>query len=109
MRTAPSAPSARPLASALMRIKRLATLTLLAITALAVLAPIAGARVNGGEGTYGPTTDLAVTYFGFGIIIMFPLLTIVLSILQRRKENREEAAHEAMEGRKDLAEWQGGW
>lgn len=86
------------------------TLAAVSITAIAATAaPAASARVTGGEGWYGPTTDLTVTYFGFGIIFLFPLLLVILSIIQRRKENREHEALEAMHSRPDLAEWQGGW
>ncbi|MCX6388910.1 MAG: hypothetical protein NTX07_09350 [Solirubrobacterales bacterium] len=75
----------------------------------ALIAPAALARINGGEGLYGPTTDKVVTNFGFGIIFLFPLLLVILSILQHRKEDREHEHLAAQSHRADLAEWQGGW
>lgn len=74
-----------------------------------LFAPAALAEINGGEGTYGPADDKVVTKFGLGIVFLFPLLLIVLSILQHRKEKREDEHLEAQRNRADLAEWHGGW
>ncbi|CAB4861161.1 MAG: hypothetical protein F2799_00915 [Actinobacteria bacterium] len=75
----------------------------------ALIAPTAFARISGGEGTYGATNDKVVTNFGFAIILLLPLLLAVLSVLQRRSEDREHEHLEAQSHRADLAEWQGGW
>ncbi len=106
-----ASPPTRPLPSRPMKrtTKRISAALFASFAAFAALAPVASAEITGGEGTYGPTTDLTVTYFGFAIIIMFPLITVILSVLQHRKEEREEAAHEALHKREDLAEWHGGW
>lgn len=74
-----------------------------------LFAPAALAEINGGEGTYGPADDKVVTKFGLGIVFLFPLLLIILSILQHRKEKREDEHLEAQRNRADLAEWHGGW
>lgn len=75
----------------------------------ALAAPEAFARITGGEGLYGPTTDKVVTQFGFAIIICVPALLVILSLLQRRSENRHHAQLDAEHARADLAEWHGGW
>jgi hypothetical protein len=66
----------------------LATVATLAIS-LALAAP---AIAKGGEGTYGKYDDKVVTNFGFGLIIFFTLLVIVLSVgqslLERRKRSK---------------------
>lgn len=82
-----------------------ATLTTLAVTLL-VLAPAALA-FDGGEGTYGTADDKVVTDAGFILIACFPLLILLLSLLQwsldKRKDRRKKA-------KKALsAEWHGGW
>jgi len=91
---------------------KLTRLTIAGTTILAsalLLAPAAVAQINGGEGTYGPTTDKVVTKFGLAVVFLIPLLLIVLSILQHRKEKREDEHLEAKRNRADLAEWHGGW
>lgn len=88
--------------------RTLATAATLLLSA-ALFAPVALANITGGEGTYGPADDKVVTKWGFGIIYLFPLLLVILSILQRRKENREHEHLEAQANRADLAEWNGGW
>ena len=57
------------------------------VLSLALSAPaMAG---EGGEGLYGKTNDKVITNFGFGLMILFTVLVIVLSIgqslLARRK------------------------
>jgi hypothetical protein len=45
--------------------------------------------LDNGEGTYGKTDDKIITNFGFGLMIFFTLLIVVLSVgqhlLARRK------------------------
>jgi hypothetical protein len=62
----------------------------LTVLSLALAAPaMAG---EGGEGLYGKTDDKVITNFGFGLMIFFTLLVIVLSLLQswlgRRKGSK---------------------
>jgi hypothetical protein len=87
---------------------RRATITVfsLALLALLVLAPTAAAE-NDGRGFYGATNDQAVTNAGFIIIIFFPVLVTVLTLVQRRLDKRKEARKKA---RAQLGpEWRGGW
>ena len=93
--------------------KRTITRTLAAtattLLSAALMAPVALANITGGEGTYGPADDKVVTKFGLGVVFLFPLLLVILSIFQHRKEEREHAHLEAQANRADLAEWNGGW
>ncbi len=66
-----------------------------AALALAVLAPAASAA--DGEGLVGRTTDFEITMWGFGVIALFMILPIVLSLLQHRLETRKERAREQLE------------
>ena len=59
------------------------------VTSLVLAAP---AMARGTEGAYGKLNDKVVTNFGFGLIIFFTLLVIVLSVgqslLERRKRSK---------------------
>jgi hypothetical protein len=82
-----------------------ATLGLLAVALLA-LAPAALA-FDGGEGTWGETTDVITTNAGFILIAFFPLLALVLTLLQSALERRKERRKKLQ---KSLSgEWHGGW
>ncbi|MDQ4041694.1 MAG: hypothetical protein M3141_08080 [Actinomycetota bacterium] len=78
-----------------------------ALIALLALAPVAFGldRIDGGEGTYGETTDLVVTNAGFILIAAFPLLALLLSLLQWRLDKRKEARKKA----RKAAAARGGW
>ena len=60
------------------------------LVTLALAAPAMAEK--GGEGLYGKTNDKVITNFGFGLIIFFTTLVIVLSVAQylldRRKTRR---------------------
>jgi hypothetical protein len=84
---------------------------LLAVCLFVLTAPVAMAAEghDGGEGLYGETSDKVVTNAGFIIIAAFPALIMVLSIimwmLDRRKDNRKKAA----KARRARADMRGGW
>ena len=65
-------------------------ITLLAtlIGTLALAAPALAAK--GGEGLYGETNDKVITNFGFGLMILFTLLVVGLSIGQALLEKRKQ-------------------
>ena len=67
----------------------------LASIALLALAPAALAAEGVGLG--GRTTDKSVTFFSFGVIALFILLPIVLSLIQARLEGRKERMREQLE------------
>jgi hypothetical protein len=85
----------------------LATSTTLFLLLLA-FAPLALANDNG-EGVYGETNDKIVTNVGFMVIGFFPLLVLLLSLLQWRLEKRKDARLAAKRRRAHAPEWRGGW
>jgi putative copper export protein len=66
----------------------LAALTALLLSSLLLAAP---AMAKGGEGTYGKYDDKVVTNFGFGLMIFFTLLVLLLSIAQSLLERRKRS------------------
>ena len=64
---------------------------LLTITLFALSAPAAlGRDHDGGEGWWGETNDKVVTYAGFILIVAFPTLVLVLTLIQSRLEKRKD-------------------
>ena len=80
----------------------------LTLTALLVLtAPVlASSGHDGGEGLWGETNDKVVTNFGFALIIFFPVLILLLSMLQWKLEKRKDRRKAAA---KAAAATPGGW
>jgi hypothetical protein len=65
---------------------------LVALAALVIsLLLAAPAMAKGGEGTYGKYDDKVVTNFGFGLMIFFTLLVLLLSIAQSLLERRKRS------------------
>ncbi len=87
--------------------RRLAATLLLSCLTLALLAPVAlASRPDNGQGLYGEANDKVVTNAGFILIGAFPLLVLLLSLLQWRLDKRKEARKAALRTR---PEWHGGW
>jgi hypothetical protein len=86
--------------------RRLAGTLLLTCLTLALLAPVALAKPDNGQGLYGEADDKVVTDAGFILIGAFPLLVLLLSLLQWRLEKRKEARKAALRTRPEL---HGGW
>lgn len=82
-----------------------------ALVLLLVLAPMALGldRLDGGQGTYGETSDKDVTMAGFILIAFFPLLALFLSLLQWRLEKRKEERKKAAKARASRGEPSVGW
>ena len=77
---------------------RLARLLALAATALGVLAAFAPAALAAdGVGLWGRTDDKVVTYWGFGVMVFFTVLVVVLSLIQIRLESRKERLRAELE------------
>jgi hypothetical protein len=87
--------------------RRLAVSLTTTFILLALLAPTALARVghDGGQGTYGEADDKVVTNAGFILIIFFPLLVLLLSLLQGSLERRKARRKKQLPAR----DWAGGW
>ena len=92
--------------------RRARIITALATVALLVLATapaaLASGVSHGGEGWYGETTDKAVTNVMFLVIIFFPTIIVVFSLIQNRLEKRKHARTDAAK-RRTSADWRTGW
>lgn len=77
------------------RLRQAALLAGLLLFAGMALAPAALAA--DGVGLGGRTTDKSVTFFAFGVIALFMILPIVLSLIQARLEGRKERMREQLE------------
>jgi hypothetical protein len=85
------------------------TLTLLCLTLL-VVAPVALAgESGGGQGWYGETDDKVVTNVMFGVIVFFPTIILVFSLIQWRLDKRKHAKMDAAKRRAASSQWDGGW
>jgi hypothetical protein len=73
-----------------------------------LLAPAAQAH-NDGRGFYGATNDKVITNTGFILILFFPILVFVLTLIQSRLEKRKEARRAARKAQLGNAQWRGGW
>ena len=80
----------------------------LACALLLALAPVAVGH-DGGEGTYGPTTDKVVTNAGFILIAFFPLFILVMSLLQNALDKRKERRKRAQRALAQDEVWRAGW
>ncbi len=76
---------------------------------LLVLAPSALARQTGGEGFYGQTTDKVITNAMFLVILFFPTVILVFSLIQWRLDKRKHERMDAAKRRAANADWRGGW
>jgi uncharacterized membrane protein len=87
-------------------------LLVLAVAALA-FAPAALAStsngVGGGQGWYGETSDKAITNAMFVVIIFFPTVIVIFSLIQGRLEKRKHAKMDAVKRRAANTDWRGGW
>jgi hypothetical protein len=81
---------------------------LLSVAALAVSAQAALAH-DSGQGLYGETNDKVVTFAGFILIAMFPVLVFLLSMLQGGLEKRKDRRKAAAKARSARADMRGGW
>jgi hypothetical protein len=86
--------------------RHVATLTILATT-LVLLAPAAALAEDHGQGTYGEASDKVITNAGFMVIAFFPLLVLVLSLVQWRLDKRKDKRKAAT--KKLSSTWRSGW
>jgi preprotein translocase subunit SecG len=92
-----------------MRRARITTALFLFSVTLLTLAPDALARDNGGQGWYGETNDKVITNAMFLVIIFFPTLILVLSLIHWRLDKRKHAKMDAAKRRAASIDWRGGW
>ncbi len=73
--------------------RRIALAFLLQAALLLVLAAAALAAEGGadnGEGLAGETTDRTVTFFSLGVMVFFPLVALVFTLVEHQLEKRKE-------------------
>lgn len=75
--------------------KMLSVASVLVLTGLVVGVP--NALAADGVGLGGRTTDKDITFFCFGVIALFMLLPVVLTLIQSRLDSRKERMREQME------------
>lgn len=86
--------------------RRLVVTSTTTLIAFALLASTALAQDHG-QGTAGEVTEKTVTNAGFLVIIFFPLLALVLSLIQWKLDSRKARRKAAT--KKLEADWHGGW
>ena len=87
--------------------RRALAVILLTGTTVLVAAPAAFAAA--GQGWYGETNDQVITRSMFYVIIFFPVLITILSLIQWGLDRRKHARLEAKKRRAASADWRGGW
>ena len=92
-----------------MRRARIFTALVSVAVALLVVVPDALARANAGQGWYGETTDRTITYSMYLVIIFFPTIIVLFSLIQWRLDRRKHARLHAARRRAASADWRGGW
>jgi uncharacterized membrane protein len=90
------------------RTRLIAALLAFGVVLLAT-APAAFARAYGGEGWYGETSDKTITYAMYLVIIFFPLVIVLLSVIQWRLDKRKHAKMRAARSHAANVDWEGGW
>jgi uncharacterized membrane protein len=92
-----------------MRRVRIASALFAFTVTLLALAPEALARAYGGEGWYGETSDKTITYAMYLVIIFFPMIIILFSVIQWRLDKRKHDRMRAAKRRAANVDWHGGW
>jgi preprotein translocase subunit SecG len=93
-----------------MRRRRLYAALSLALIGLMLFAPAALAHGSGGgQGWYGETNDQTITNAMFLVILFFPTIIVIFSLIQWRLDKRKHARLDAAKRRAVDADWRGGW
>ena len=88
---------------------RIMTALMVFTVTLLTFAPAALAAADDGQGWYGETNDKVITNAMFLTIIFFPVLIVVLSLIQWRLEKRKHSRMDAAKARAANVDWRGGW
>jgi heme/copper-type cytochrome/quinol oxidase subunit 2 len=92
-----------------MRRARFVITVALFVGVLLTFAPAAFAHANGGQGWFGESNDKQITNMMFAVIIFFPVVIALFSIIQWRLDKRKHAREDAVRAREASADWRGGW
>ena len=79
------------------------SVTLFAFTSTAL------ATNYGGEGWYGETSDKTITYAMYIVIVFFPLVILLFSLLQWRLDKRKHTRLATAKRRSANVDKRGGW
>ncbi len=77
--------------------------------AMLIAAPDALAVTHGGQGIYGPTNALLIVKVMFFLLLFFPAIIVLFSLIQSRLDHRKHARMDAAKRRQTAEEWKGGW
>jgi hypothetical protein len=88
--------------------RRLVTSFATSIALLALAAPAALAQESG-QGIYGETDDKVTTYAGFILIVAFPVMVLLFSLLQGKLEKRKKDRMKAAKASGGDDRWKQGW
>jgi membrane protein insertase Oxa1/YidC/SpoIIIJ len=75
--------------------KKVAKTAMLTLAILAITSQAAFAGDNG-QGWIGEASDKVVTFFGLGIVILFPLIAAIGTFIQSRLERRADERKSAI-------------
>jgi hypothetical protein len=78
-------------------------------TTFTVMTSTALAQAAAGEGWYGETSDKTITLAMYGVIVFFPLVIVLFSVIQWRLDKRKHAKMAAARRRAASLDWRGGW
>jgi hypothetical protein len=78
-------------------VHRIRAIAIASIMLVALLVTASPAMAADGVGLWGRTDDKVITFWGFGLMIFFALLVILLSIWQGRLESRKDREREELE------------
>lgn len=92
-----------------MSLRRTVLLGLWVAASALIAAPSALAITHGGQGIWGPTDAVTVTYTMFILIGFFPFIIVVFSLIQSWLDRRKHARVDAAAHRAQSADWKGGW
>ena len=91
------------------RLRALAVATLAFCATMLAVTSTAVARANGGEGWWGETNDKLITNAMYLVIVLFPTLIVLFSLIQWRLDKRKHAKLAADKRRAANLDWRGGW
>jgi hypothetical protein len=92
-----------------MRRTRILCVLTTVLLGLLVFVPGALAITHAGQGLYGETNDVVITNAMFGLIVLFPVLIVVFSLLQGWLDHRKHERIDAAKRRAASVDWRGGW
>jgi hypothetical protein len=91
------------------RTRFMTTLLVFSVTLLALAPDAFASSASGGQGWYGETNDKVITNAMFLVILFFPTVITVFSLIQWRLDKRKHARMDAEKRREANADWRGGW